>query len=219
MRGKVHVRTHSTETVEQARRDDPSTEAPGSAPARTGRWFPEKRHGTARPVLVAAQTLPVVVGALVASPSAAFGSARPLRTVAAARAAASTPPPVYEVRTGEVHGLGKVLVDGQGFTLYVFAPDKRSGTSKCYGKCAAGWPPLVLPPGVTKAPAGSGVRSALLGKTKRTDGTVQVTYNKWPLYTWVIDSAPGDATGQDLNSLGGKWYVITTAGKLITKHQ
>jgi predicted lipoprotein with Yx(FWY)xxD motif len=126
--------------------------------------------------------------------------------------------PVYEVKTGEVHGLGKVLVDGQGFTLYVFAPDKHSGFSKCYGRCASAWPPLVLPSGVTKAPAGSGVRSDLLGTTKRRDGTVEVTYHKWPLYTWVVDTAPGAATGQDLNNLGGKWYVITPAGALITKH-
>jgi predicted lipoprotein with Yx(FWY)xxD motif len=126
--------------------------------------------------------------------------------------------PVYEVKTGEVHGLGKVLVDGQGFTLYVFAPDKRSGSSKCYSRCALAWPPLVLPSGVRKAPAGPGVRSALLGTTKRKDGTVEVTYHKWPLYTWVVDTAPGAATGQDLNNLGGKWYVITPAGQLITKH-
>ena len=57
-----------------------------------------------------------------------------------------------------------------------------------------------------------------LGTTKRKDGTVEVTYHKWPLYTWVIDSAPGDDTGQDLNNLGGKWYVITPAGRVLTKH-
>jgi predicted lipoprotein with Yx(FWY)xxD motif len=70
---------------------------------------------------------------------------------------------------------------------------------------------------VNEAPAGSGVRTALLGTTQRTDGTVQVTYDKWPLYLWVVDSAPGDVTGQDLNNLGGKWYVITAQGRVITK--
>ncbi len=115
-------------------------------------------------------------------------------------------------------GLGTVLVNGLGFTLYVFAPDKQSGKSTCYGECAKAWPPLALPSGVTQAPAGSGVKQALLGTTARTDGIVQVTYNKWPLYGWVIDSAPGQATGQDINNLGGKWYVITPEGQLITKH-
>ena len=135
-----------------------------------------------------------------------------------AASAASGPVPVFEVMTGTVHGLGKVLVDGQGFTLYVFAPDKHSGRSTCYGRCASAWPPLVLPSGVSQAPAGSGVRSALLGTTTRRDGSVEVTYKKWPLYTWVVDTAPGDATGQDLNNLGGKWYVITPAGLVLTKH-
>jgi predicted lipoprotein with Yx(FWY)xxD motif len=135
-----------------------------------------------------------------------------------AGAAPSGPAPVYEVQTGTVHGLGKVLVDGQGFTLYVFAPDKHSGKSTCYGRCAQAWPPLLLPSGVTQVPAGSGVRAALLGTTTRKDGTVQITYKKWPLYTWVVDSAPGDDTGQDISNLGGKWYVITPAGLVLTKH-
>jgi predicted lipoprotein with Yx(FWY)xxD motif len=125
--------------------------------------------------------------------------------------------PFYEVKTGVVHGLGRVLVDGQGFTLYVFAPDKHSGSSKCYSRCAQAWPPLVLPTGVSRAPAGPGVKARLLGSTKRKDGTVEITYDKWPLYTWVIDSAPGDATGQDVNNLGGKWYVITPAGRIVTR--
>ena len=65
--------------------------------------------------------------------------------------------------------------------------------------------------------AGAGVKKSLLGTTHRTDGTVQVTYNKWPLYTWVIDSAPGDATGQGINNLGGRWYVLSPNGATITK--
>jgi predicted lipoprotein with Yx(FWY)xxD motif len=159
----------------------------------------------------------VLLAAIVAAPTAGWashGGSPP----ASAATNSSGPTPVYEVETGVVHGLGKVLVDGQGFTLYVFAPDKHSGRSTCYGKCATAWPPLVLPNGVTRAPAGPGVRAALLGTTKRKDGTVEVTYKKWPLYTWVIDSAPGDVTGQDLNNLGGKWYVITPAGLVVTKH-
>jgi predicted lipoprotein with Yx(FWY)xxD motif len=118
---------------------------------------------------------------------------------------------------GNVHGLGKVLVDGQGMTLYVFAPDKHSGKSTCYGRCAQAWPPLVLTGAVSRVPAGSGVQAHLLGTTKRTDGTVEVMYKKWPLYTWVGDVTPGQATGQAINSTGGLWYVITPKGQIITK--
>jgi predicted lipoprotein with Yx(FWY)xxD motif len=115
-----------------------------------------------------------------------------------------------------VGGLGTVLVNGQGFTLYLFVPDKQSGSSSCSGQCAQGWPPLVLPAGTTTPLAGPGVQSSLLGTTDRSDGSVQVTYNKWPLYTWVGDSAPGQATGQALNNLGGLWYVLSPSGQEIT---
>jgi len=138
-------------------------------------------------------------------------------TTASAASSSGASSPVYEVTTGRVKGLGKVLVDGQGLTLYLFEPDKRSGNSTCYAKCAQAWPPLLLPIGVTSPVAGAGVKKSLLGTTHRTDGTVQVTYNKWPLYTWVIDSAPGDATGQGINNLGGRWYVLSPNGATITK--
>lgn len=174
------------------------------------------RSSRTRPISVVlgaavAVVLTTLGGALAGGPSAGAKTTTTTTT-------SSGPAPVYEVKTGDVHGLGKVLVDGQGFTLYVFAPDKHSGSSTCYGRCAQAWPPLVLPAGVSHEPAGSGVEAGLLGTTKRTDGTVEVTYKKWPLYTWVVDTAPGVATGQDLNSTGGKWYVITPKGQIITKH-
>ncbi len=127
-------------------------------------------------------------------------------------------PAVYEIQTGTVKGLGQVLVDGRGFTLYLFVPDKQSGASTCYGACAQGWPPILLPTGIAAPVAGPGVESSLLGTTHRTDGTIQVTYNKWPLYLWVGDSEPGQATGQGLNNLGGLWYVLSPSGKAITTH-
>jgi predicted lipoprotein with Yx(FWY)xxD motif len=118
--------------------------------------------------------------------------------------------------TGNVSGLGTVLVDGQGFTLYVFAPDKQSGTSTCNGSCALAWPPLTLPTGVTTPVAGSGVNQSLLATTKRSDGTTQVTYNRWPLYLWQGDSQPGQATGQALDQSGGLWYTLSPSGSEIT---
>ena len=122
---------------------------------------------------------------------------------------------MYEVLVGDVQGLGKVLVDGQGFTLYLFVPDHQ-GQSTCYGTCADGWPPLLLPAGATAPLAGKGIDASLLGTTKRTDGSVQITYNNWPLYTWQGDSTPGEATGQGINSLGGLWYVLSPSGAEIT---
>jgi predicted lipoprotein with Yx(FWY)xxD motif len=147
-------------------------------------------------------------------------AAPPSTTAAATTSTGATtstvPTPVYAVGTGTVSGLGKVLVDGQGLTLYLFVPDHQSGSSTCYGTCATAWPPLLLPTGVSAPVAGPGVQPALLGTTHRTDGTTQITYNKWPLYLWVSDSEPGQATGQGLNNLGGLWYVLSPSGREIT---
>jgi len=123
--------------------------------------------------------------------------------------------PVYEITTGSVSGLGTVLVDGTGLTVYLFATDVRGRPSRCYDICAVQWPPVVLPPTVTRPVAGPGVRAPLLGTAPRTDGSTQVTYNGWPLYRWPPDKAPGQATGQALTNAGGLWYVLSPAGKPI----
>ncbi len=122
---------------------------------------------------------------------------------------------VYEVRTGPIKGIGTVLVNGRGITLYMFANDVRGQPSRCHNICAIQWPPLVLPPGRTTAVAGPGINPALLGTAPRSDGTTQVTYNGWPLYLWPPDRAPGMATGQALTNAGGLWYVVSPAGKPI----
>jgi len=123
--------------------------------------------------------------------------------------------PAYEITTGRVTGLGTVLVDGQGLTVYMYATDVRGQPSRCYDICAVQWPPVVLKPGVTRPVAGPGIDAALLGTSPRTDGTTQVTYNGWPLYLWPPDRAPGKATGQALTNAGGLWYVLSPAGKPI----
>jgi predicted lipoprotein with Yx(FWY)xxD motif len=132
----------------------------------------------------------------------------------------TTPPvlehgPTYEVKAGHVEGLGTVLVDGQGITVYLYANDVQGKPSRCYGICAVQWPPLTVPAGMTAPTAGPGILPRLLGTTPRTDGTTQITYNGWPLYLWPPDKQPGKATGQGLTNAGGLWYVITPAGKAI----
>jgi predicted lipoprotein with Yx(FWY)xxD motif len=108
-------------------------------------------------------------------------------------------------------GLGRILVDSKGITLYDFPPDKGK-VSVCYGACAALWPPLITH---GKPVAGLGARASLLGTTKRKDGKLQVTYGGHPLYYFVTDRKPGQTTGQGLNQFGGPWWVISPAGKEI----
>jgi predicted lipoprotein with Yx(FWY)xxD motif len=129
-------------------------------------------------------------------------------TVAGCGGAASGAPK-YELQARAISGLGQVVTDGQGFTLYMYAPDHR-GVSRCYGLCASQWPPLVLPRGVTRPRGGPGIRASLLGTVRRSDGALQVTYNRWPLYLWQGDAAPGQATGQADDM--GLWYTVSVTG-------
>ena len=95
----------------------------------------------------------------------------------------------------------KVLTDSSGHTLYWFAPD-TSGKSTCYGSCAQYWPPVSGP-----AHAGNGI-TGTLGTTQRTGGGLQETYNGQPLYTYIGDSGPGQANGNNLNLNGGRWHEV-----------
>jgi predicted lipoprotein with Yx(FWY)xxD motif len=109
-----------------------------------------------------------------------------------------------------VHGsnYGQVLVDGRGFALYVFTRD-RHGKSACSGACAAAWPPYLVK---QAAKAGAGTRSTLLGTTKRSDGTLQVTYAGRPLYYYVGDRSPGQILCQNVSEYGGLWLVVRASG-------
>jgi predicted lipoprotein with Yx(FWY)xxD motif len=96
-----------------------------------------------------------------------------------------------------------VLTNSTGRTLYWFAPDTPA-RSACYGTCAAYWPPVYGLP----AAADPGVVTAKLGTIRRTDGTLQATYGGHPLYTYIGDTAPGQASGNNINLNGGFWHVV-----------
>ncbi len=125
--------------------------------------------------------------------------------------AAAGSPAVYEVRAVTISGLGRILADGAGRTLYLYAPDHQ-GPSVCSVGCLLGWPPLVLPRGLTTPVAGPGIDPALLGTDRRPGGALQVTYNRWPLYLYQDDYAPGQATGQA--DAMGLWWVVSVSGAI-----
>jgi predicted lipoprotein with Yx(FWY)xxD motif len=107
--------------------------------------------------------------------------------------------------------LGKILVNSQGRTLYLFQKDSGA-TSECTGACAANWPPLRA----NGSPAiGGGAQASLLASTKRPDGSRQITYNDHPLYTFVKDTKAGDTNGEGLSAFGGTWYAISPAGNQV----
>lgn len=118
--------------------------------------------------------------------------------------------PADTVRTART-GLGQILVDGKGRTLYLFERDNATN-STCYGACASAWPPATA----TAAPrAGTGASAASLGTVYRSDGTNQLSYSGHPLYYYAGDAKAGDTTGQGLLQFGAKWYVLDPNGVKI----
>ena len=106
-------------------------------------------------------------------------------------------------------GLGPVLVNSDGFTVYDFHKDKGIESS-CYGGCAKVWPPVISD---GEPQVGEGASVGYLGLTPRKDGTKQVLYGGHPLYTYSGDEKPGEANGQDLNSFGADWYALKGNGQ------
>ncbi len=151
--------------------------------------------------------------ALVLSACASSGSSSATSTPAAgastpAAGSSSSAPASSSGGTAlDVHTMGgqQVVTNFQGITVYWFAPD-TSTTSKCTGSCATFWPPVKGP-----ATAMSGV-TGTLGTLTRPDGTTQATYDGHPLYTFVKDTAPGQAQGNGVNAFGGLWHEMTVSG-------
>jgi predicted lipoprotein with Yx(FWY)xxD motif len=130
-----------------------------------------------------------------------------LSSAFAAGNSGARPATVSTARTG----LGRIIVNGQGRTLYLFEKDRR-GHSACSGACMSFWPPLLTH---GKPIAANGARRALLGTIRRSDGTRQVTYAGHPVYRFKLDSKRGQTNGQGLNDFGGGWDALTPAGKKI----
>jgi len=152
-----------------------------------------------------------VVIALAASTAAALGAThRTTGPVSRATHAAGAGAKVAVANSG----LGRILVNGRGHTLYMFEKDKH-GRSSCAGQCAGFWPPLITS---GKPLAIAGAKSSLLGTTRRADGRLQVTYNHHPLYTFVKDTRKGQTNGEEVDAFGAEWYAVSTAGTKVEKN-
>ena len=159
-----------------------------------------------RKILGAAGLAAVALALSACASSASSSSSTPATTAPAAggSSAAAASGGGTTVNMTTINGTA-VLTNSSGKTLYWFAPD-TSTTSKCSGSCATYWPPVTGP--VT---AGSGVTGTLSTIT-RPDGTTQASYDGHPLYTYVGDTAAGQAKGNGLNLSGGLWYEMTVSG-------
>jgi predicted lipoprotein with Yx(FWY)xxD motif len=88
-----------------------------------------------------------------------------------------------------------------------------AGKSKCFGACAQNWPPLRAS---RKPTVGTGLKASKVGTIRRSDGKPQVTYNRHPLYRFVGDTKPGQTNGQGIVAFGGRWSVVSPAGRPVS---
>lgn len=108
---------------------------------------------------------------------------------------------------------GKILDDSRGWTIYAFTRDKKNKDNcQNISGCIQSWPPVVT---TGKPVAGKGVKQSLLGTIKLKNGKLQVTYNGWPLYTYVSDGGPHMTFYVNFPQFGGKWPALNAAGQLV----
>jgi predicted lipoprotein with Yx(FWY)xxD motif len=148
------------------------------------------------------------------SSSSATDSSSTRSTTTTALPPVAEPPPNAEegtifVSLGSAAGLGQVLVDSEGHTLYAFSGDSAAAAT-CAGACAKAWPPLLVEHGEPEPSNGAG--ASRLGTIERADGTRQVTYAGHPLYGYSGDKQPGEASGQGASAFGGTWTALKGSG-------
>ena len=163
---------------------------------------------TRRPLGLLSAAVAVALVALVAAGCGSGGGSTVTANTASGSSGGGSSATVSVANTG----LGNILVDSKGRTLYLFQKDTGT-TSTCSGACATAWPPLRAS---GKPTAGSGAKASLLGTTPRSDGKPQVTYNGHPLYGYQGDSKAGDTNGQAVDGFGAPWYVLSPSGDEIT---
>jgi len=108
--------------------------------------------------------------------------------------------------------LGKILVNSQGRTLYLFKGDSGA-TSSCTGSCAANWPPLLAS---GKPTVGSGANASVVSTSTRPGGKRQVIYNGHPLYLFKGDTKAGQSNGEGVNAFGASWFAVSPAGNQVS---
>jgi predicted lipoprotein with Yx(FWY)xxD motif len=146
--------------------------------------------------------------------SSTSGSSSSTRSTTTSLPPVAKPPPNAEegtvfVSLGSAAGLGQVLVDSEGHTLYAFSGDS-AGASTCEGACEKAWPPLLVEHGEPEP--SNGASAARLGTITRTDGSRQVTYAGQPLYRYGGDKQPGQADGNGAAAFDGTWSALKGSG-------
>jgi predicted lipoprotein with Yx(FWY)xxD motif len=176
--------------------------------------------------IVATLATAMAVTACGSSSRKAAGTVVPVKTAATPSSPATATTPTSSAPAAQPSGTdvgvisthhtqdGSLIAGIDGRTLYYFQPDKNSSagaakSSTCYTACATVWPPVLA----TATPSASGsAKASLIALTKRTDGTMQVTYNGLPLYYYAADLKAGQVTGNHLRDGFGFWGALLASG-------
>jgi len=123
----------------------------------------------------------------------------------------STEPDRLEVRDNDT--FGAYIVDSNGRALYMFKADSSNPSrATCVDACVADWPPMIVKGEVETR---DGVNQDLVGQVQHPGGGTQATYGGWPLYYFQKDASGLTLAGQDLESHGAEWYLVSPEGKPI----
>ena len=157
---------------------------------------------SSRPIVLTATAAAVALAALAV---AVFGSGTATAAPDATNARSATVKVAHS-------GLGKILVDPRGRSLYMLSSDSAK-KSACFGACAQAWPPLRAS---RKPRVGKGLKASKIGTIRRSDGKRQVTYNHHPLYRFVNDTKAGETNGEGISAFGGLWTVLSPVGRPVS---
>lgn len=167
----------------------------------TGAVFASRRKLTGALITVVL-TFGVALAALASAQATSTGNA------GKAGAAATAGEPLTKLMESSAGKFGDHLTDGNGRAMYIFLKD-TNGVSSCEGQCISMWPAVVVPAGADLSKLDPKLDASLLSSIKRSDGTMQLVFNGWPLYYYSGDKASGDENGQDV---GDVWYLVTPKG-------
>lgn len=175
-----------------------------------------RRHPTSSRKLQLAAAIPLAaVGLAACGSSSSGGNAAVTSGSSSSTGSTGADMESTSFSTANISGLGQVVVDGRGRTVYILtAPGKKNVACTDSSGCTAVWPDLPLPDGTSSATAGAGLMSSLLS-AKSSGGETYPTYNGYLMYEYVSDTGPGQATGQGIKSFGGTWWVLSPSGNPI----
>ena len=129
----------------------------------------------------------------------------------ASGAAAASPKPTLQLL--KTHRYGSILIAGNGYMIYGFAIDKpRKDVCQTINQCLGVWPPVLAP---HKLVLGRGVKRSLVHSIRLKNGKQQLTYNGWPLYTYIADTRPKQTSNINTEGFGGLWPAVNASGKFV----